>query len=152
MMNEPVSTIMTKEVIAVHPDDTLDKVKKLFFKNRIHHVAVLDGDEIKGILTTWDLWKIDQPFTKYSELSVKEIMTTRLAKVEPSDKIGTAAELFLFNRFHALPVVENEKLVGLITTFDVLAYEFKKEYPKPILHSELYAQKDSGALPGHSNQ
>lgn len=47
-------------------------------------------------------------------------------KLEPEDKIGTAAELFLDNRFHALPVVSDGYLVGLVTTFDVLRYEFKK--------------------------
>jgi CBS domain-containing protein len=58
-------------------------------------------------------------------------MTHRIAKLELDDKVGTAAEIFLENRFHALPIVdENDHLLGIVTTFDVLKYEFEKEYPK----------------------
>ena len=56
-------------------------------------------------------------------------MTKKLAKVESTDKIGTAAEVFMEHLFHALPVVDDGKLVGIVTSFDLLKYEYNKEYP-----------------------
>ena len=56
-------------------------------------------------------------------------MTKKIATLTPSDKIGSAAELFLEHLFHAVPIVENGELVGIITSFDVMKYEFQKAYP-----------------------
>jgi acetoin utilization protein AcuB len=47
-------------------------------------------------------------------------MTTRLGKVAPDDRINVALEIFIINRFHALPVVEDGDLVGIITPFDIM--------------------------------
>ena len=57
-------------------------------------------------------------------------MTKILATVESTDKVGTAAEVFMEHLFHALPVVEEGKLIGIVTSFDVLRYEYQREYPK----------------------
>jgi acetoin utilization protein AcuB len=138
MMNEAISTIMTKNPISLVPHDTLDMVKSIFAKYRIHHLPVVDGRKLVGILTTYDMWKLNTTFDQYSTIKVEDVMNKKIAVVEAEDKIGTAAELFLDNRFHALPVVENGNLVGIVTSFDVLKYEFLKEYPNPILYKEVF--------------
>lgn len=128
-MNEPVSSIMTSDLITLSPNDTLDKVSKIFRERRIHHLPVVEGQKLVGLITTYDLFKMGKAASEYTNIKVSEVMTTKLAKLEPSSKVGTAAEIFLENLFHALPIVEGEKLVGIVTTFDVLRYEFRKEYP-----------------------
>jgi acetoin utilization protein AcuB len=50
----------------------------------------------------------------------EDIMSTKLAKVESSDAIRTALEVFKINRFHALPVVDNDELVGIVTPLDIV--------------------------------
>ena len=50
----------------------------------------------------------------------EDIMTSKLAKVESTDPIRTALEVFKTNRIHALPVEENHELVGIITTYDII--------------------------------
>lgn len=130
MMNEPVSTIMTTEMITIEPTDNLDTARKIFLKHRIHHIPVVKGNKLVGLLTTNDMWNLNKKFEEYIDTSVKEAMTSKLATLESKSKIGTAAEIFLENRFHALPIVDEDILVGIVTTFDVLKYEFKKEYPK----------------------
>ena len=110
--------------------------------NALHHLPVIENEKIVGIMTTYDLWKNEIAPENYSSIRVKQIMNTNIAKISANDKIGTAAEIFLSNKFHALPVVdESQKLLGLVTTFDVLLYEFKREYPKPILFKELYEKQ-----------
>ena len=131
-MNEPVSSVMTTDLITVSPDESLDRVKEIFNTTRIHHIPVVEGDSIIGLVTTWDMWKLNKPFEEYSSIYVKDVMTTKVATLEPKSKIGTAAEVFLENLFHALPIVDSGKLVGIITTFDVLQYQFLKEYPNHV--------------------
>lgn len=140
MMNERITTIMTPHPVSVSPSDTLEDVKRLLLHSRIHHLPVVDGDQLVGLITTYDLWRQDQDFADYGSIKASEIMTTRLAKLSPDDKVGTAAELFLDKRIHALPVVQDGRLLGIVTSFDVLKYNFRKEYPRPILFADIYYQ------------
>ncbi len=130
MMNEPLSTIMTTDVMTVNPNDPLQMAKEILFNNRIHHLPVVDGRKLVGIISTFDLVKLDRPFSEYERIKVKEVMTSKMATLEPTDKVGAAAEIFLENLFHGLPIINEEgELVGIVTTFDILKYEFQKEYP-----------------------
>lgn len=129
MMNEPVSSIMSTDLITLKPDDTLQVVAQTFREKRIHHLPVVENGNLVGLITTYDLFKMGKAAEDYANIKVREVMTTKLAKLEPTAKVGTAAEIFLENLFHALPIVDGEKLVGIVTTFDVLRYEFRKEYP-----------------------
>ena len=139
MMNELIHSIMTREPVTVKPTDHLDVVRSIFQKSRIHHIPVVDDDgALVGLMTTYDMWKLDVPFSEYASMRVADHMSTNLARISPTDKVGTAAELFLDNRFHALPVVENSKLVGIVTSFDILRYNFRKEYDRPILYKDEY--------------
>ena len=49
-----------------------------------------------------------------------DLMTAGLAKLERGDNVATAANLFMLNRFHALPVVDGDKIVGMLTTLDLV--------------------------------
>ena len=138
MMNEPVSTIMSTDLVTLGPNDTLEKVRQLFSEKRIHHLPVVEDGNLVGLVTTYDLFKMGKSANEYADIKVSEIMTKKLARLEPSSKVGTAAEIFLENLFHALPIVDGDKLVGIVTTFDILRYEFRKEYPS----------SDHGARPG----
>ncbi len=131
MMNEPISTIMTKEVVTVRPEDTLAVVKDILFSKHLHHLPVVSNKKLVGIVTSFDLFKLGKSFEEYGGIKVKEVMTTQLAKLSPSDKVGTAAEIFLRNLFHGIPIVNaHNELLGVITTHDILKYEFYKEYPQ----------------------
>jgi CBS domain-containing protein len=74
-----------------------------------------------------DFLKLADPAT--AEPTVATIMTSKLAKLEPDDTLRTAAHLFALNRFHALPVLEGDKLVGIITTLDLIKF-IDREVPK----------------------
>lgn len=129
MMNEPLSSIMTKKVITAGPDDKLSVARDVFMKNRVHHLPIVRGTQLVGILTTYDMFKLIDSGHDYDHVNIKDVMTKHVATLEPNDKIGSAAELFLENLFHAVPIVENGELVGIVTSFDVIKYEFHKEYP-----------------------
>ncbi|MEP6796263.1 MAG: CBS domain-containing protein [Saprospiraceae bacterium] len=129
MMNEPVSLIMSRNVITADANDTLSVARSIFLKNKVHHLPIVNGTKLVGILTTYDLFKVVGPNKDYDQIYIKDVMTTHIATLEPDDKIGSAAELFLMNLFHAVPIVQDGELKGIVTSFDVIKYEFKKEYP-----------------------
>lgn len=121
---------MNREVITVKPDDSLSRVKEIFFSRRIHHLPVVEGRKLVGMISYNDLVKVGRNFDEYDRIQVREVMTTKIAALEPEDKIGAAAQVFLENLFHGLPIVNGQKeVVGIVTTHDILRYEFKKEYP-----------------------
>ena len=119
---QPVSDIMSTQLITVMPSTPLVEVVPLFEKHGIHHVPVVGPDrELAGIVAESDLLKlIGKSEREVYAMHADGIMTTSLAKLEPTDNVATAASLFMLNRFHALPVVEGSRIVGLVTTLDLI--------------------------------
>lgn len=135
-MNEPISTIMTKDVLSLKPDNSIKDAETVFKQKKIHHLPVTTADgKLVGIMSSQDFFKIGNPESEYDKIPVSEVMTKNIARLEAHEKIGAAAQVFLENLFHGLPIVDEEdKLVGIITTHDVLAYLFDKEYPNHKLY------------------
>ena len=135
--NIPISTIMTESTITVRPNDSLLTIQSIFDRNNIHHIPVLKEDHtLVGIISKTDLLVFRKKlslqtsgkhYSQFTEANTtaKNIMTTDLTVLDPDDSIGLAADIFLANTFHAIPVVEDKKLVGIITNHDLLQYAFK---------------------------
>ncbi len=139
LFREPVSKIMTTNVITLAPRDLMMRVKEIFATENIHHIPVVDGeDRVIGIVSQNDFSKILHGFTLFrtqksedynnamlNALLVEDVMTKQVATLHPEDSITIAADIFKENLFHALPVVDNDKkLVGILTTYDLLIYVF----------------------------
>lgn len=124
---------MTKEVIKLNLTDDLTKAEKLFKKHHIRHIPVVKGNKIVGMLSYTDLLRIsfadavdddemDIDVTVYNMFSVEQVMARNLVKVSPDTTIREVAEILSTREFHALPVVEDELLVGIVTTTDLIKY------------------------------
>lgn len=129
----PVSTIMTKEVVKLNVTDTLTKAESLFKKHHIRHIPVVSGSKIIGMLSYTDLLRIsfadavdedeeDVDTTVYDMFSVEQVMAKNLTSISPETTIKEAAEILASKEFHALPVVEGNLLVGIVTTTDLIKY------------------------------
>ncbi|MEQ3691897.1 MAG: CBS domain-containing protein [Flavobacterium sp.] len=129
----PVSTIMTKEVIKLNITDTLTKAESLFKKHHIRHIPVVNGNKIIGMLSYTDLLRIsfadaieddeeEVDTTVYNMFSVEQVMAKNLTSISPDATIKDAAEILATREFHALPVVEGNLLVGIVTTTDLIKY------------------------------
>jgi acetoin utilization protein AcuB len=127
----PVKSIMSTHLITVAPSDKLSIVKDIFDDHNIHHIPVVRYKELIGIISKTDFLHFLQGFSpnqedrfvNYARLrsyAAEEIMTKGLAKLNPNDRINIALEIFMVNRFHAVPVVENDELVGIVTTYDII--------------------------------
>ena len=130
---EPVSKIMTKELITLSLMDDLYKAEKLFKEHHIRHIPVLEEERIVGMLSYSDLKRIsfldsfDSHEAKidnaiYEMLGIKQIMIKKLVTVNSHITVKSVAEILAKNQFHSLPVVDNDKLVGMVTTTDLLNY------------------------------
>lgn len=129
---DPVSTIMTTDLITVSPEDSLKEVQSQFASRKIHHLPVVDDGQVVGIISKSDFLYFMRGYTnnetdafindsRLSAYQAKDIMTKGLAKVEPNDRINVALEVFKVNLFHAIPVVDNgNTLVGIVTTYDII--------------------------------
>lgn len=127
----PVKTLMSTKLITVNPKDKLTVIKEVFEKNNIHHVPVVRYKELVGLISKTDFLHFLRGFNRNEEdrfvnearlraYSAEDIMTSGIAKVAPTDRLNVVLDIFLANRFHAVPVVEGEELVGIITTFDII--------------------------------
>ena len=143
MMNERIHSIMTTDIVTVGPEDSLEVVKELLFEKHFHHLPVVDNGKLVGIITSWDLIKSNKKFEEYGGIKVKELMTRKVATLGANDSVGAAAMVFLKHLFHGLPIVDEENtLIGIITTHDILKYEFLKEYPDDIFIKETHWIED----------
>lgn len=128
----PVKSIMTTELITVNPEDKLTVIKEFFDTHNIHHIPVVRYKKLVGLVSKTDFNYFMRGFNRNEEdrfvnearmraYKAEDIMTTGLAKLNPEDRINVALEIFLVNRFHAIPVVhEDSELVGIVTTFDII--------------------------------
>lgn len=130
---EPVSKIMTKELITLSLSDDLYKAEKLFKTHHIRHIPIVEGKHILGILSYSDLKRIsfldayDSDEIQidnviYDMLSIRQLMVKNPIEINSSTTIKSVAEILASNEIHALPVVENDLLVGIVTTTDLLRY------------------------------
>lgn len=129
----PVSVIMTKDVITLSSTDDLMTAEKIFKKEHIRHIPVVSGNEIKGMLSYTDLLRIsfadavdenetDVDTVVYNMFTIDQVMAKNLATVNSSTTIKEVAEILAKKEFHALPVVDNNELVGIVTTTDLIYY------------------------------
>ena len=126
----PVSRIMTTDLVTVKPEDKITKVKEIFDEKKIHHIPVVKGKKMVGIISKQDFLYFLHGFTNTGKVmgiealesaTCEKIMTTGLAKLESTSRINVALEVFKENLFHALPVDDGEDLVGIITTYDIIS-------------------------------
>lgn len=107
---------LMKRPLVVDKDLSLSDAAAIMSKNNIGSLLFVSGTKIKGIVTERDLMK---NFSKHDKIS--HIMATKLIVIEPGESIDRAAELMRDSKIKRLPVVQEGKLVGIITMTDLLA-------------------------------
>jgi CBS domain-containing protein len=129
----PITSIMTTNVVKITISDDLTKAEHLFKKHHIRHIPVVSGNTIVGMLSYTDLLRISfvdavdedadvVDVTVYNMFTVEQVMTKKLVTISPETTIKEAAEILASHEFHALPVVHDQLLVGIVTTTDVIKY------------------------------
>ena len=134
---EPISTIMSTNIIALNREDDLEKAEILFKRHKIRHIPVVNEDVIIGMLSYTDLLRIsfadavDETETEietlvYNMFTIDQVMAKNVVTVPSDATIKEVAKILATKEFHALPVVDNGCLVGIVTTTDLINYLLKQ--------------------------
>jgi CBS-domain-containing membrane protein len=124
---------MSSNLHFVQIDDKLSDVNQLMRKFHIRHVPVLNGKQLVGIVSKTDMNRL--AFSEYIEgeentdviifnmLTIEQVMTSKPRVVNQTATIFDIALILSNEEFHALPVIDNnDQLVGIVTTTDVIRY------------------------------
>ena len=129
---------MSKNVITVHIDDRLLRVKELFEQNSFHHLMVInDKNEMAAVISDRDYTKaihpnIDKPSATVKDLATLNKRVHQIVKREPvviteHASLKTVIQIFYENKISCLPVVDsNKRPIGVISWRDILKWLYEK--------------------------
>jgi acetoin utilization protein AcuB len=129
-----VEDVMSRSLVTIAPEDTLRAALDLLLKNRIRHLPVVDGAALVGIVTDRDVKRAtpsvlsgidrDEHDRVLASTKVAQFMTRDPVTVTPKTGLKAAVEIFLKRRVGALPVVEDGRLVGILSDTDIIQVAF----------------------------
>lgn len=117
-----VGDLMTRNFIHVTPKTNLKDCAKIMVKKRVGSLLIAEGEELKGILTEKDIiWAIvKKSYNNLEKIKASDLMRKKVTTIKPSADITDAMKKFKKKKIRRLPVVERKKLIGFITTNDIL--------------------------------
>ncbi len=124
---------MTKDLHTLCLDDRLVQARSNFERLKVRHLPVVKGEKLLGILSLTDILRLgfadsfgdsqyDADEAIFEMLSIDQVMKHRPKTVNSTNTIAEVAEILAHEEFHALPVVDDDKLVGIVTTTDVIRF------------------------------
>lgn len=115
-----VEQIMIRKVVSVRPETTLADAVRVFTDNHVGGAPVVD-DENRVVGMVSELQLLDLVFDPTaSSAPVSSYMTENVKSVSPQDSLAHAGQLFALFAFRRLPVIEQDRLVGIITRRDLM--------------------------------
>lgn len=131
----PIHSIMTANPETVDVGQKLSDVRRLMAEKWFHHVPVVDGRKLVGLLTATDMLRLsvsaygaDEKTVDMmidAQFSIQQVMTTGLFTVHGEQTVHHAADKLRSGQFHCLPVVDDDQnLLGIVTTTDLVQYLF----------------------------
>ena len=129
---EKVGNVMTRDVVTINVNDSLHNANNIFNAQKLRHLPVIANEHLVGILSQTDILRISFGNTFgeqnggdeaiFDMLSINQIMKHSPITVNSNSTLKEAAQILAEKEFHALPVVDDDKLVGIITTTDIVTY------------------------------
>ena len=116
-----------REVVTVDPDATVDAAMELLLHHKISCLPTVDSDgELQGILSDKDIFRAAYEFnTHFKEMSVGDLMSTDLIVGVLDDEIEYIAAVMTNNRIRHVPIVDNNRLIGLVSLGDIVKAQLR---------------------------
>ena len=133
-----ISSVMVKDVITVPETMQLDEVAKIMLDNGIGSVPVMSDDKMVGIVSKADFVTLAVGIA-FDKIAVKEIMSKDLTVVAPTDRLIHARRQMLEVNVGRLPVEDEGKLMGMLTSKDLMRafIDFRKKVPDKYQKSQI---------------
>jgi CBS domain-containing protein len=123
-----IEDIMTKKVITIDLSSSAVEAAQLTDKHNIGSVVVTEAGNPVGMLTERDMVRrVLAQGRNPSSVKVSEIMSKPLISISPSADLREAVELMVSRSIRRLPVIDNGRLVGIITSRDVIRHMKERE-------------------------
>lgn len=144
-MMKTANDIMTKEVITVDPETSVEEAAELMSQYNVSGLPVLENGKLIGIVTEKDLIvkdkklhfpeyinliggiiylesykKFQEEFKKYIAVKVKDLMTKHVETIKPDTSVSEIADLMSKEEVNRLPVLDGDELVGIVTRGDLI--------------------------------
>jgi CBS domain-containing membrane protein len=120
--------IMSTDLVTIAPTENLAKARELMHESRIHHLPVVDDDQLVGLVTLTNVLAATDSFLREDEsrihakeIIIRDIMVTDVATVDEHASLRQAALFLEKHRIGCLPVMSDGKLKGIITDTDFVA-------------------------------
>jgi len=130
MKTKEVKNWMTSNTITLSSDTALPDAYEFMLENKLRRVPVMDNGVLVGIVTLSDLRRGDPPVGfdldilktvgKLSQMEVHQVMTTNVHTISPTASLVDAVRLMLKHSVRVLPVLDGNKLIGVISRSDIL--------------------------------
>ncbi|MFH0711216.1 MAG: CBS domain-containing protein [Candidatus Aenigmatarchaeota archaeon] len=122
-----VKDFMKRNILFIHPDDSIRNASKMMTKYEIGSVLVLNKEKkLLGILTKKDIVRAAAEGRDLDKLLSKSIMSKGIVFVKPDDSLEDAADLMIDHRITKLPIEDEDgNLIGIITSSDIVLADFK---------------------------
>ena len=118
-----VGDVMTRNFISVRPDMTIAQCSKEMINKKVGSLIVKTGSKLDGILTEGDIVKVIASKKDVAKVRAKDIMTKKIATINPSEDIYEALNLMKHKKIRWLPVTVKDTVIGMLTIKDILRIE-----------------------------
>lgn len=131
--HEPISKIMSTNLVTVHHGDPVSKVRQLVSQHGVHHIPVVNGDQLVGIISWSDMLRVSFGDTFNADqravdatldhtFTIEQLMQKNPVTLTDNSSVRDAAEILAKGEFHSIPVVHGTKLVGIVTSTDLIKH------------------------------
>lgn len=131
--HESVTKIMSSAPFTAHHGQPLSELRTAMTERGFHHIPVVSGKRLIGMISASDMLRLSfgdpsaqDPRAVNAALDhaykLEEVMVKAPITLQAKDTVKHAAELLSEGKFHALPVVDGEDLVGIVTSTDLIRY------------------------------
>ncbi|NLI73601.1 MAG: CBS domain-containing protein [Euryarchaeota archaeon] len=130
-----VGVAMSRNVVTIRPDATLKEAHELFQKYDYNAFPVVKDGSIIGIITKFDILRAFSVGTRFRVSSfwdtlsenVSDVMRTAIVSVTPDDELQTVVDYMVEFELRSLPVVEGDKVVGMISRDDLMQHLYLED-------------------------
>lgn len=120
---DPLSHVITTNLKTVQISQKMSAVHRIVVENQIHHVPVVDGRKLVGMISTTDIIRLNITVSNADDWAIEKVMKKNLVTIEINDSVRKAAHLLSDGMFHSLPVIDKDNnLIGIITSTDLIRY------------------------------
>ncbi len=124
---------MSSDLLTVSHGDTISSIRKIFEETGVHHIPVVSGGDLIGIVTWNKFMQVtlgdlaDQHISNLDTMldqtyELDDVMRRTPVSIDVNSTIHAAAEILGAGEFHSLPVTDGKKLVGIVTSSDLIRY------------------------------